>query len=213
MDREGTIVKVSDQGSIEADDLGEATHTYVPSVAVNNNRVVAFGFGASSPDLFVGAYATFRDDMSDPPGTVQRTVVVKEGENIFRGSLLFSSSAISNDPIDDRCFWTFHTFSSRTCDEEFPPEIREFCWDTVWTRLCVLEPNTLMSMSMSMTSKSGSSKGSKSKSRSRKLEDVWTHHPENTKFATEVDPTDEFKEWMQVLQPEETKQPKKFLRD
>ena len=50
-DANGNILNVAGQGPIEADNLGVDTHTYYPSVAVNNNRVAAFGFSASSSNL------------------------------------------------------------------------------------------------------------------------------------------------------------------
>ena len=133
----GGIIGVADQGPIEADDIGEGTFTYYPSVAVNNNRIAAFGFSASSESIFVGAYATVRDDKSDPAGTVQSTQTVRPGEGPTGRSDWGLFSSMANDPVDEECFWVYNAYSSNVGQENlvFASEFLFDCWGTAWARL------------------------------------------------------------------------------
>ena len=96
-----------DQGYISASDISVGTFTYSPSVAVNNQGLAVFGFSASSPTVFAGAYATFLKP-SDPPGTgVGPSLEVKRGEDWYAQDFRSGRyrwgdySGISVDPTDE----------------------------------------------------------------------------------------------------------------
>ena len=119
----GTTVTAAlvQQGDIGGEDVGGTnTFTYFPSVAVNSAGDVKFGFSASSPNLFGGAFVTGRES-GDPLGTVQTAGTVRAGEATY---VLIGSgrnrwgdySGISVDPSDDDIFWVFNEFAETPSD-------------------------------------------------------------------------------------------------
>jgi hypothetical protein len=141
----GALAAVMDLGSIDGDDIaGPETFTFFPSVAVNSRGIAAFGFSASAPSLYAGAYVTVRDDINDAPGTVQASEAVKEGVAPYKRFLEGDRnrwgdySGISVDPVDDDCFWVYNQYADvLDCpvNPEYPDETG--CWGTAWARLCV----------------------------------------------------------------------------
>jgi hypothetical protein len=61
---------LTDQGNIGGEDIATGTYTFFPFVAVNNAGDAKFGFSASAPSIFAGAYVAGRE-VGDAPGTVQ----------------------------------------------------------------------------------------------------------------------------------------------
>jgi hypothetical protein len=69
---------VAQIGFLTGDDIAANTHTFYPSVAVNKNGVSAFGFSASGPNIFAGAYFTWRRP-TDSIGFTRQSETVKSG--------------------------------------------------------------------------------------------------------------------------------------
>jgi hypothetical protein len=125
----GGTVTFEAQGDLGGEDIAPGTHTYFPSVAVNTKGVVAFGYSASSPTTYVGAYVSV--------GTSEQSLTVKEGLAPY-----FSSTGsevnrwgdytgISVDPTDDS-FWIFNEFADMVKFKGYPS------WGTVWARMVPL---------------------------------------------------------------------------
>lgn len=112
----GGAMTLADQGDIGGEDIAAMTTTSFPSVAVNSAGDAKFGFSASAPTIFAGAYVTGRD-AADPPGTVRRSETVKVGEDVYHRIFTGTKnrwgdySGISLDPTDDRIFWVFNEFA------------------------------------------------------------------------------------------------------
>jgi hypothetical protein len=113
---QGGVPSIQDQGNIGAEDIGTGTHTYYPSVTVDADSNLAFGFAASSSNLYGGAYYTVRG-ASDPPGTVQSTGTLKAGEDFYIRTFGGSRnrwgdySAIDIDPASENTFWVYNEYA------------------------------------------------------------------------------------------------------
>ena len=110
------LVALADQGAIGAEDVAPGTFTFFPAVAVNKKDEVMFGFSASAPTIFAGAYAAGRRP-ADALGTVRATETIQAGrgpyKRFFRGprNRWGDYSGISLDPNDQRKFWVFNEFA------------------------------------------------------------------------------------------------------
>jgi hypothetical protein len=116
------------QGNLGGEGIANGTHTFYPSVAVNRRGIVAYGYGASSPTTYAGAYASI--------GTSEDVYTVKNGlAPYFRD---FGSgrnrwgdySGISVDPVDDS-IWIFNEYA----DTVGTLNGGNGRWATVWARL------------------------------------------------------------------------------
>jgi hypothetical protein len=111
----GTILTL-DQGDIGGEDIAPGTFTSFPSVAVNRNGEAAFGFSASAPSIYAGAYVTGRQPR-DAAGEVQTSLTVKEGEDYYFRPFSGTRnrwgdySGIAVDPSNDKFFWVFNEFA------------------------------------------------------------------------------------------------------
>ena len=76
------MIVLYDQGGIDGDDLAAGTFTCFPYVTVNSRDQVMFGFSASAPNMFAGAFAAERGP-ADTPGTVGESLVVQEGKDFY----------------------------------------------------------------------------------------------------------------------------------
>jgi hypothetical protein len=109
------------QGDIGGEDIGGAnTFTYFPAVAVNSIGDVQFGFSASSPTIFAGAFVAGRE-AGDPLGTVQPAAVVRAGEAPYAAiaggrNRWGDYSGISIDPANDKVFWVFNEYAGAPAD-------------------------------------------------------------------------------------------------
>ncbi|MCP4203500.1 MAG: hypothetical protein GY769_16400 [bacterium] len=107
---------LTDQGDIGGEDLAPGTHTYFPSVMTNGSGALGFGFSASGPSLFAGAYFATRDP-SDPAGTNRGSETVRAGVDHYFRSFSGSTnrwgdySSISQDPLETDCFWVYNQYA------------------------------------------------------------------------------------------------------
>jgi hypothetical protein len=142
---QGASPVVQDQGDIGAEDLAAGTHTYYPSVTVDAENNVAFGFNASGPNLYLGAYYTHRA-AADAAGTVQSTGTLKAGEDYynrkFGGSVNYWGhySAIDLDPVSATTFWVYNSYAMLR-GAEFGGE--DGRWATQWGRFYLNAPPTV----------------------------------------------------------------------
>jgi hypothetical protein len=100
----GGTVTFEAQGELGGEDIAAGTFTYYPSVAANTNGEVAYGYSASSPTTYVGAYASV--------GMSEQSYHVKSGLAPYvrdSGRWGFYTS-ISVDPVDDS-FWVFNQYA------------------------------------------------------------------------------------------------------
>ena len=105
-------VTLAQQGNIDGEDIAPGTHTFFPSVAVNTQGTIAFGFAASAPSIFAGSYFT-QHTAADASGTVENSQVLRAGldsyaliDNIGRNRW-GDYTGISVDPANDS-FWAFN---------------------------------------------------------------------------------------------------------
>ena len=133
-------LNAADQGVILGEDLGAATHTFFPSVAVDNTGAMAIGFAASGSTIFPGAYFTFRQ-AADPVGTTQPTSVVHTGEAAYfrefgtgRNRWGDYTGTVTH-PLEAGCFWVFNEYAGEQDAVDPPPENGR--WETQWAKFCV----------------------------------------------------------------------------
>ncbi len=134
----GTI-DLAQQGTIGGNDIALGAYTYFPSVAVNRDGAALFGFSASAPTLFGGAFVTGRVP-ADPPGTVRTPEVVHLGEAPY--NRFFSGprnrwgdySGIAIDPTNDDFAWVFNEYAEQqgTVFSQYPTQ--DGRWGTAWAR-------------------------------------------------------------------------------
>jgi hypothetical protein len=132
-------IAVDQQGNIGGEDLAPGTFTYYPAVAVNRDGDAMFGFSASAPTMFAGAFVAGRQ-VGDPPSTVQPAETVHAGEDFYFRSFSGANnrwgdySGISVDPSNDMSFWVFNEFADQrgTISPFFPDQ--DGRWGTAWGR-------------------------------------------------------------------------------
>ncbi|MCH7677002.1 T9SS type A sorting domain-containing protein, partial [candidate division KSB1 bacterium] len=129
----GGAITLADQGNIGGEDIAAMTTTSFPSVAVNSAGDAKFGFSASAPTIFAGAYVTGRA-AADTPGTVRPSETVKAGEDVYHRVIGTENrwgdySGISLDPTDDRIFWVFNEFADLSESSECENDGR---WGTAY---------------------------------------------------------------------------------
>jgi hypothetical protein len=109
----------SDGGRVEdatATRINGGKHYAYPSISVNKNDDVVFGFSEAESDDYVDAGYTFRL-AGDPAGTMRDPVIFKEGEDYY--SKTFSGtrnrwgdySHTVVDPVNDRDLWTMQEYA------------------------------------------------------------------------------------------------------
>jgi hypothetical protein len=125
----GGIVTLEAQGDLGGESIAAGTFTYYPSVAVNSLGLVAFGYGASAPTTYAGAYASV--------GTSEQSYTVKGGLAPYNRSAVNGESrwgdytGISVDPTDDS-FWVFNQYAETM---GVPSSEGNGRWGTAWGRL------------------------------------------------------------------------------
>jgi hypothetical protein len=133
----GTITR-ADGGIIDGVDITSDATTFFPAVAVNRNGVAKFGFSASGPDIYAGAFVTGTDP-SYPMGMVGPTETVKAGEDYYVRTFggprnrWGDYSGICVDPSNEDKFWIFNMYAAPRSDT---PDSRghEGRWGTAWGR-------------------------------------------------------------------------------
>lgn len=130
-------ITLADHGNIGGEDIALGTYTFFPSVAVNSLGDAIFGFSASAPTIYAGAYAAGRE-IGDPAGTVQSYLTVKAGEDSYLQPLgrrvpWGDYSGIAVDPEEIDKFWIFNAFADtrRTPMNDGTQGGR---WGTAWAR-------------------------------------------------------------------------------
>lgn len=133
-------VTLIDQGDIGGEDIAVDTHTFYPSIAVNDSHDVAIGFSASATTIFPGSYYTTRK-ASDPGTTNSGSATLRAGLDDYVRTFGGASnrwgdySAISVDPFDE-CFWVYneHAIAGGTVIPMFGAE--DGRWGTAWGYFC-----------------------------------------------------------------------------
>lgn len=124
----GATLTYEAQGNLGGEDIATGTFTYYPSVAVNTQGVVAFGYSASSPSTYVGAYVSV--------GTSEQSYTAKSGlapyvrEYVSGENRWGDYSAISVDKADDS-FWVFNQYADTVGSADAGGNGR---WATAWSR-------------------------------------------------------------------------------
>jgi hypothetical protein len=132
-------IALADQGSIGGEDIAPGTYTYYPAVAVNSLGDVMFGFSASAPTIYAGAYAAGRE-VADPAGTLQPSLTVKAGEDWYFRQFSGTRnrwgdySGIAVDPIETDKFWVFNEFADTRGTPTNSPS-QDGRWGTAWARV------------------------------------------------------------------------------
>lgn len=127
-------------GGIGGEDIAPGAHTFFPSVEVNKHGAAAFGFSASAPTIYAGAYATGRGP-NDPLGTVRASETVQEGlapyKRFFSGTRnrWGDYSGISLDPTNEKFYWIYNEYAdtpgSPTTGSQGDEDGR---WGNAWAR-------------------------------------------------------------------------------
>jgi hypothetical protein len=137
---------LSDHGVIDGEDISAGTHTFFPSITVDDQGSVAVGFGASSPTLHPGAYFTYRS-ASDPAGSNRGSGVLSEGEAFYVRTRAGDGNAnrwgdwsgIAMDPADDGCFWAFNEYAMTQGSPTNTGDggaVERGRWATQWGQFC-----------------------------------------------------------------------------
>lgn len=146
-------ITLSDQGNIGGEDIALGTYTFFPALAVNGAGHAMFGFSASAPTIYGGAYVTGRE-AGDTAGTVQASQTVKAGVDYyirpFGGprNRWGDYSGMSLDPTNDAVFWVFNEYAD-TRGTVFGVE--DGRWGTAWGRSGFTPGTTTTSTSTSST--------------------------------------------------------------
>lgn len=136
----GGLVVLDDYGVIGGEEIAENTTTFFPSVAVNRLGEAMFGFSASAPDIYAGAFVAGRKP-NDLFGTLRTAKTVKAGEGPYKRyfggtrNRWGDYSGIAVDPSNEKIFWVFNEFADEPgspTDGEFGPE--DGRWGTAWGR-------------------------------------------------------------------------------
>jgi hypothetical protein len=134
------LIVPDDLGFIGGEDIAEGTFTFFPSVAVNRDNSAMFGFSASAPSIFAGAYVTGRL-ANDPPGDVRVSLAIQEGvapyKRFFGGprNRWGDYSGISVDPTNEDFVWVFNEFADDTGNATMGSQGYENGrWGTAWGR-------------------------------------------------------------------------------
>ena len=133
----GGLIALADQGNIGGEDIAPGAYTYFPAVAVNRLGEVKFGFSASPPSIYAGAFVTGRLLM-DAPGTVQPSETIRAGEDYYLRT--FGSgrnrwgdySGIALDPSNEEMCWVFNEYAAVQGNPSSSGEAGR--WGTVWGR-------------------------------------------------------------------------------
>ena len=136
----GGVVTLDDYGVIGGEEIAANTTTFFSSVAVNRHGEAMFGFSASAPEIYAGAFVAGRQP-GDLFGTLQPARTVKAGEGPYKRyfggtrNRWGDYSGIALDPSNEKFFWVFNEFADEpgsAGDGAFGPE--DGRWGTAWGR-------------------------------------------------------------------------------
>jgi hypothetical protein len=131
------LAALADQGGIGGEDIAPNTFTYFPAVAVNRDGAAKFGFSASAPTLYAGAYVTGRQP-GDALGTVRPSEVVHEGEDYYVRTFGGTRnrwgdySGIALDPTNEDFVWVYNEFADQRGTVDLLGQ--DGRWGTAWAR-------------------------------------------------------------------------------
>jgi Lamin Tail Domain len=114
-------------------------HFAYPSIAVNKNDDILFGFSEFESDDYVDAGYTFRTS-GDPAGTMRDPVVYKEGEDYYQKTFGGTRNRWGDyshtivDPINDRDLWTLQEYS-RLREGVTGEGSNDSRWGTWWAKV------------------------------------------------------------------------------
>jgi hypothetical protein len=141
----------ADQGDLGGEDIAPGTYTYFPAVAVNDLGEALFGFSASAPSVYAGAYAAGRRS-GDPAGTVQASVTIHAGVDYYKRTFSANPAArnrwgdysgICVDPVESDKFWVFNEYAAPRGFATNPgPE--DGTWGTAWARVKFLGDDAMV---------------------------------------------------------------------
>ncbi len=142
-----------DQGNIGGEDIAAGTHTFFPSIAVNDSADVAIGFAASAATIYPSALFASRA-ASDTPGIVSASGTLRAGLDYYVRTLdspPCSTPAELNswgdysgmvlDPVDE-CFWVHNQYAlargtGTTGGCNGRPATEDGRWGTAYGYFCV----------------------------------------------------------------------------
>jgi hypothetical protein len=134
------VATLVQQGDIGGEDIAPGTYTFFPSVALNRFGAAAFGFSASAPTIYAGAFVTARSPF-DAPGTVRRSELVHAGlapyVRTFGGgrNRWGDYTGIATDPANNDFYWVFNQYADTPGDPTGPPgPVEDGRWGTAWAR-------------------------------------------------------------------------------
>lgn len=134
------LLALADQGEIGGEDIAAGAYTYFPSVAINRNGSAAFGFSASAPSIYAGAFVAVRGP-NDLAGTTRFAEIVQVGLapylRTFGGgrNRWGDYSGISVDPANDDTFWVFNEYAETPGDPRVVgATVEDGRWGTAWAR-------------------------------------------------------------------------------
>lgn len=124
-------------GVIDGDTIADNAFTFAPAIDVAPNGQAAVSFSATAPSLFIGSYVQVIGN--DGLELIANPDTVRAGEapyqvvfNGFTEVLWTPLAAMSLDPEDTDCFWTFQSYA----DDVDCIFSSGGCWRTSWARLC-----------------------------------------------------------------------------
>lgn len=137
----GSLI-AADQGVISGEEIGAATHTFYPSIAVDNTGALAVGFSASGPTIFPSAYFTYRQ-AADAAGITRPPSLVQAGQASYLRQFGtarnrwgdYTGTAVH--PLEAGCFWVFNQYAGEQDPQDPPPENGR--WETWWAKFCVAD--------------------------------------------------------------------------
>mmetsp|Transcript_28543 Transcript_28543/g.40879 ORF Transcript_28543/g.40879 Transcript_28543/m.40879 type:complete len:323 (-) Transcript_28543:114-1082(-) len=113
--------------------------TFMPSISVNENGIAAFGLSASGPNIYAGAFFTWRRP-TDAKGTTRDIETARAGLGSYskpNGNPWGDYTGISIDPTSEDCFWVYNEYAGKnTCGDSCPQE-NFGTWNTAWARFFV----------------------------------------------------------------------------
>jgi hypothetical protein len=135
------LIALVQNGNIGGEDIAPGTFTFFPSVAINRNGAAGFGFSASAPTIYAGAFVTGRGPF-DEPGSVRSSEVVHEGiapyKRFFSGTRNrwgdYTGAAL--DPSNDSFFWVFNQYADEVGNPTDGSQgYEDGRWRTTWGRV------------------------------------------------------------------------------
>ncbi len=134
-------LSTADQGVILGEEIGAATHTFYPSIAIDNTGAMAIGFSASGATIFPSAYFTYRQ-AADGAGITQPSSLVQAGQASYLRPFGprnrwgdYTGTAVH--PLEAGCFWIFNQYAGEQDPQDTPPENGR--WETQWAKFCVAD--------------------------------------------------------------------------